>query len=118
MPPSSRFLAQVDEDRFELLEAADIFHVEADAGDSLIRTRRARRRRVVENLGELAGRLPSPPFFRAHRSHLVNLDRVRELRRRSDGHGWELRLDPPVNTIVPLSRNSAAALFKLLGRKA
>jgi two-component system LytT family response regulator len=117
MPPSHRFLAQVDEDRFELLETADIFHVEAEGGESLVRTRRARRRRVVESLGELVGRLPSPPFFRAHRSHLVNLDRVREVRRRSDGQGWELRLDPPVNTIVPLSRSRAAALFQLLGRR-
>ena len=117
MTATRRLLAEIEPGRFELIEVEDIFFVRAERDDSLIRTRRKKPRRSVEELGEIAERLDSPAFFRCHRSTVVNLDRVREIRRRKDGAGWELKLDPPVNAVLPVARNRAAALFRLLGRR-
>jgi hypothetical protein len=46
---------------------------------------------------------------------VVNLRRIRELRPR--GRDWEVRLDPPVNLVLPVSRNAASGLFRLFGEK-
>ena len=117
-PPTGtkRLLFRVDDGLYELVDADAVFHCEADDDDTLVRTRRKRPYRSTERLTELLARLPSPPFFRVHRSHVVNLDRVRRVRQR-DTRGWEVVLDPPVGTIVPVARGSVDELFRLLGRK-
>ena len=54
-------------------------------------------------------------FVRIHRSYLINLDRVREIRLRGDhSNDWEVKLDPPVNAVLPVSRHYLAALRKVL----
>ncbi|MFV2045177.1 MAG: LytTR family transcriptional regulator DNA-binding domain-containing protein [Anaerolineales bacterium] len=57
---------------------------------------------------------PSPPFFRIHRSYIVNLNRARELRARGERDS-EIKLDPPVNKVLPVSRTAYSKLRKLLG---
>jgi DNA-binding LytR/AlgR family response regulator len=49
-----------------------------------------------------------------NRSQVVNLRRVREIRRDPDG-GWELKLDPPVNRVLQISRRRAAGLWEAFG---
>ena len=77
---------------------------------------------MLENLTDPRVRLrpygtirPSPRqrFFRMHRSYIVNLDRVYELRTRSEGE-WELELDPPVNKVLRVSRRRMDDLRELL----
>jgi DNA-binding LytR/AlgR family response regulator len=51
---------------------------------------------------------------RIHRSFAVNLGRVRELRQRGDGAGWEVRLEPPVNRVLPVSRRELGRLVVVL----
>ncbi len=46
-----------------------------------------------------------------HRSWAVNLRRVREIRPAADG-GWEVKLDPPVNRVLPVSRRRVSALWE------
>ena len=77
--------------------------VEAEADNSLIRTARRKSYPHIEPLETVEGRLPSPPFFRIHRSYILNLDRVHELRSRREGE-WEVKMDPPVNKVLPVSR--------------
>jgi DNA-binding LytR/AlgR family response regulator len=48
-------------------------------------------------------------FVRIHRSLLVNPRRVRELRRRSAGDGWEVVMEPP-DRVLPVSDERLAAL--------
>ena len=60
-------------------------------------------------------RLPADRFVAVHRSIVVNVDRVAELRRRPDGRDWELRLEPPVNRVVPVARGRLAALWAAYG---
>jgi DNA-binding LytR/AlgR family response regulator len=50
-----------------------------------------------------------------HRSIAVNVDRVAEVRLRVNGRDWELRLEPPVNSVVPLGRTRLAALWGAYG---
>ena len=50
-----------------------------------------------------------------HRSVAVNVDRVTEIRRRPNGRDWELRLEPPVNRVLPVARGRLAALWEAYG---
>ena len=90
------------------------FEIEAEGDDSLVRTARKKRYPHVEPLEAVEGRLPSPPFFRIHRPYIVNLDRVYELRSRGD-RDWEVKMDPPVNKVLPVSRRRMDELPALLG---
>ena len=109
-----RFPIKSEPGRITLLERDQIFYVEAQGDDSLIRTARVKLFRHVEPLEEVEARLPSPPFFRIHRSYIVNLNRVLELRLRG-GRDYEVKMDPPVNKVLPVSRDRYPELSKLLG---
>ena len=75
-----------------ILDRDDVFYVEAEGDDSFLRTARKKLYKHIEPLEEVEDRLPSPPFFRIHRSYIVNLDRVYELRSRGDGE-WEVKME-------------------------
>jgi len=59
---------------------------------------------VLQQLGPLG-------LVRIHRNHAVHAGRVREIRQAASGSRWEIRLEPPVNTVLPVSRRSLAALL-------
>ena len=101
-------------DRTRFLEADEIYYLEADGHDTLVRTRRRTLYRSVKRLSELEALLPKPPFFRCHNSYLVNLGRVRYLEH-TTRKDYSLRLDPPVNTVLPLSRRRLTAFRKIMG---
>ena len=74
------------------------------------------RLRSVRSLGDLEKALKSGGFLRVHKSFVVNLDRVREVRlRKGDDNDWELKLDPPVNVVLPVGRGYLAGLRRALG---
>jgi DNA-binding LytR/AlgR family response regulator len=102
--------------RFLLLDSGEIFYIEGAGDDVLLRTARKRRYRGVRRLSEWEKRLRAAGFLRVHRSYVVNLDRIRELRLRpGDRNDWEIKLDPPVNVVLPVGREYVAALRKVLG---
>ena len=68
---------------------------------------------VSFSLSELEERL-SDRFVRCHRSHLVNIDRIVELRPDYKG-GLVLRLGDSLGSQVPVARRQAAALRDRLG---
>ena len=109
-----RFPIKSKPGRVGLLEKDQIFYVEAEADDCLIRTARKKLYRHSERLDQVEARLSSPPFFRVHRSYVVNLNRVLELRSRGDDE-WELKMDPPVNKVLPVSRRRLPDLREMLG---
>ena len=109
-----RFPVKSEPGRVALLEKNRIFYVEAEGDDSWIRTARKKLYRHSERLDQVEARLPSPPFFRVHRSYVVNLNRVLELRSRGDDE-WELKMDPPVNKVLPVSRRRLPDLREMLG---
>jgi DNA-binding LytR/AlgR family response regulator len=68
----------------------------------------------VRELAEMLPLLEVHRFYRVNRSQAVNLRRVREIRRDAAG-GWELKLDPPVNRVLPISRRRVAGLWEAFG---
>jgi DNA-binding LytR/AlgR family response regulator len=91
-----------------LFDPAQVFYLEVDGHDTLVRTAR----RTPYRIADLLSRLPSPPFFRCHESFVVNLARVRSIE--VAGRDRRLRLDPPVNRLLPVARGRLAALHRAL----
>jgi DNA-binding LytR/AlgR family response regulator len=108
-----RFVVQAARGEMFLFDPEEIFYLEADGHDTLVRTAARKRYRSTERLAALAARLPSPPFFRCHESFVANLARVRKLER--GARDWTLRLDPPVNKLLPVARGRLGALRRMLG---
>jgi DNA-binding LytR/AlgR family response regulator len=113
-PIPDRILLHTTEDRRLPVDPHDIFFVETDEGDTRVRTRRAEALSDLRELAEMLPLLEVHGFYRVNRSQAVNLRRVREIRRDSDG-GWELKLDPPVNRVLPISRRRVAGLWNVFG---
>lgn len=65
-------------DRFVLVPVEQILQVYVDDAIVRVQTDDATLRTDC-SLNDLASRLPDPPFFRAHRSAIVNMERVREI---------------------------------------
>jgi len=113
--PADRLAIRLARDERRLVDVADVYYLEAEAGSTLVRLRSARALRDVRRLPEMLRLLAKAGFVRIHRNHAVNLRRVRELRRQRDGVDWEVKLEPPVNRVLPVSRGSLPGLRKLLG---
>jgi DNA-binding LytR/AlgR family response regulator len=115
--PGRRFLLHLGPGLRQAIDPADIYFVEAIDDDTRVRTRAARPIRDVRPLGEIARVLLEQGFVRSHRNHLVNPAHVREGRRRAGGEDRELRLDPPVNLVLPVSRSAPRALWEAFGEE-
>jgi DNA-binding LytR/AlgR family response regulator len=110
-----KIAVRVTAGRVLLIDAAEIYFIEARDHTCLIRTARKRSYPTTMRIAEWEKALSGAGFIRVHRSLLVNLDRVREIRtRRGDHNDWELKLDPPVNAVLPVSRAGYLALRKRL----
>jgi DNA-binding LytR/AlgR family response regulator len=96
-----------------LIEIEEIFYLEAKGHDTLIRSKRKKPYLSVQRLGELAKKLPTPAFVRCHREYIVNLNRVRMLIPRKS-KDYDLRLDPPVNSRIPIARDRFENIRKIL----
>ena len=108
-----RILLHLADGRRVPVDPGEIYLLETAEGDTSVRLRSRRRLRDVRRLGDLVELLAPHGFVRIHRSHAVNLRRVREIR--PVGGGWEVRMDPPVNRVLPVSRREASDLFAAYG---
>jgi DNA-binding LytR/AlgR family response regulator len=115
--PRGRLLLHLSPGLRQVVDVEDIFFVEATGDDTRIRTRSARALRDVRPMKEIESLLLPRGFVRTHRDYLVNPDRVRQVRKRSSGEDWELKLDPPVNRVLPVSRSALADLWAAFGEK-
>ena len=106
---------RVSAGRVRLIDADEIYFIEARDHDTLVRTARRKTYPSTRRISDWENALRGAGFLRTHRSFLVNLDRVREIRtRKDDANDWELKLDPPVNAVLPVSRAGYASLRKSL----
>jgi two-component system, LytTR family, response regulator len=76
--PTLRQVVARKRDRFVLIPIERILLAWVEDGLVKVRTDEAQYRTDYQ-LADLAARLPGPPFFRAHRTAVVNMDRVREI---------------------------------------
>jgi len=111
---SNRILLRPGDDLRLPIDPGDIYFVETDEGDTRVRTRSAAALSDVRELGEVLTLLEVHGFYQINRSQAVNLCRVREIRRDPDG-SWELKLDPPVNRVLRISRRRVAGLWDAFG---
>lgn len=98
----------------EVVDTADVYLLEAEGGQTMVRLRDADPREDVRPLGEILPHFEARGFLRIHRSYAVNLSRVQFLRRRDVGRDWEVRLEPPVNRVLPVSRDALPYLLEAL----
>ena len=110
-----RVLIHVSESRRLVIDPASIYYLEADAHDTIVRRRGARPLRDVRQLGQMLSAFEPHGFLRVHDNHAVNLRRVRQVRQQPGGSGWELRLQPPVNVVLPVARRRQEDLFDAYG---
>src|SRR5262249_31092872 len=68
------------------------------------------------SIGEVEQRLDGSRFLRVHRSHIVNVERIRGLKRAGDTGVIDLASEAPYS--VPVSRNRFNGLRSRLGLKA
>jgi DNA-binding LytR/AlgR family response regulator len=95
-----------------LLATESIVRISAEGKYSVITTKE---RQYVSNysISELEVRLGPPYFIRVHRSHIVNLKYVLEMRRMGMGK-YKLILDIPSNNNIIVSKNYADELKRRL----
>ncbi|AHG88900.1 LytTr DNA-binding region [Gemmatirosa kalamazoonensis] len=95
-----------------LLDLDEIDWIEADDYYAAVHAR-GRRHLLRESLASLAERLDASRFVRAHRSAIVNIDRVRELRAESSGETVLVLRD---GTRVPVSRRRREVVVDAIRR--
>ncbi|MEQ8200626.1 MAG: LytTR family DNA-binding domain-containing protein [Syntrophomonadaceae bacterium] len=93
-----------------LLQPDEIMYVESSQAKVLIKTAREQYN-VKGTLADWVQRLERFGFVPSHRSYLVNLNKVDEISR----HGFTYNLRLSSGDSVPLSRNHAKGVKKLLG---
>ena len=95
--------------RRRVVDADDIYYLEAQGDETDVRLRAARRLRDVRSLGEVLKEIAPLGFVRIHRNHAVNPGHAREIR--PGPSGGEVRLAPPVNKVLPIGRGALEALL-------
>ncbi len=114
---SGRVLLHLGRDVRRVVEAADIYYLEAEGETTRVRLRSSRALRDTRSLGELMPVLSRFGLLRVHRNHAVNVARIVEVRRRDGEADWEVTLAPPVNRVLPVSRASLARLWAAFGER-
>ncbi len=115
MTISERVLIHPSEDERIPVDPADVYLLEAEGGATRVR---GRSRDVLldrRELGEVSPRFEAVGFVRVHREFAVNPERVALIRRRPSGRDWELKLEPPVNRVIPIARDALAAVWAAFG---
>ena len=88
-----RIPVKVAPGRVLLLGAASVYYLEGERGGALVRTARRKRLRSTRPLAEWEERL----------------------RGAGDPNDWEVKLDPPVNAVLPIGRTQLPAIREVLG---
>lgn len=110
-----RFLVRLSRTEHRVVDPADIYLVEAHGDESHVRLRGRRPLVDIRPLGDLEPILAAAGILRIHRQHAVNPARIHTLRRQADGRDWEVKLEPPVNAVLPVARDRLPSLRKVLG---
>lgn len=108
-------LVHLSRTEHRIVDSEDIYLVEARGDESHVRLRGRRPLVDIRPLGDLEPILSAAGFIRIHRQHAVNPSRIHTIRMQADGRDWEVKLEPPVNAVLPVARGRLAALQEALG---
>jgi DNA-binding LytR/AlgR family response regulator len=98
-----------------VVDPGDVYFLEAQDEDTRVRFRSAKPLVDMRPLRELVPLFVPHGFLQIHREYVVNLRRVYLIRRRDEGRDWEIKLEPPVNRVPPVSRSAIAKLWRAFG---
>jgi DNA-binding LytR/AlgR family response regulator len=115
--PNDRLLLHLDRGRRRVVDPHDVYFLEAVGQTTLVRLRSSRRLRDTRSLGEMVRLLAGLGVVRVHRNHAVNVRHVLEIRRRGGDADWEVKLEPPVNLVLPASRTYLKPLWAAFGER-
>ena len=106
-----RMLVWTSAQEATVVEPMDVYWIEAEGSTTWIRLRGRDRLRDHRPIADVIAALAPFGFLRIHRNHAVNLRRVGEIRRRIAGGDWEVKLEPPVNRVLPVARGREKELI-------
>jgi DNA-binding LytR/AlgR family response regulator len=112
---TDRMIIWVEVGRGVVVEPEDVYWLEAEGAATWVRLRGRDRLRDRRSLGKVVEALAGFGFLRVHKNHAVNLRRVQEVRRRAPGADWEVKLEPPVNRVLPVARGRERELLEAFG---
>jgi DNA-binding LytR/AlgR family response regulator len=98
-----------------VVNVSSIYLVEAMGDDTRVYRRASghvRSERDVRTLAEVARALRPHGFVRIHDRYAIDPERVQQIRKRRRGEDWELKLAPPINRVLPISRTNLPALWR------
>jgi DNA-binding LytR/AlgR family response regulator len=114
MPPE-RLLLHLERDRRRAIDPGEVFFLEAVGQKTLVRLRSPARLTDSRPIGEVSSLMSPFGVVRVHRNHAVNVRQVLEIRRRSGEADWEMKLEPPVNAVLPVGRTYLKPLWAAFG---
>ena len=101
-------------DRFVLVPLNEVCFLRVEDGVVKVKTHSATLR-TDYNIGDLEARLPNPPFFRAHRSVLVNASMIAEISPMTKG-SYLLTMKDPQRSEVQVSERQSKTVRELLDK--
>jgi len=96
-------------DRFLLVQAEDVIHASVDGDTIAVATAQLSGTSNYRTLDELQARLDPDLFWRVHRSHLVNISKIKEIVPWFS-RNYMLRMKDGKGTEIPVSRSQTKRL--------
>lgn len=115
--PVSRRVVALRQDRWVLLEPAEIRFAEADHNSVWLMSDQGRLLAATRGLDRLGQELEDEGFLRVHRRFLVNLNRMREIEQGFKGALF-LYTDTRMHETIPVARRHMAEVRRALGLQA
>ena len=113
-----RVLVHISRSEHRVLDPDDVYYLRARGGETEVRLRSRTPLVDLRPIADVAPLFEPFDFVRIHREYAVNIARIRLLRIQADGRDWELKLEPPVNSVLPIARDRLAELRAALGGSA
>ena len=108
-------LVHTARDRRRVVNTSDIYYLEATGAHTRVHRRGGRPLMDLRSLGDVLTAWTDRGLLRIHDGYAVHPARVLELRLRESGRDWELKLEPPVNEVLPIGRSYARAVWAAFG---
>ncbi len=110
-----RVLLHLESGERRVVDPAEVYYLEVLEEATRVRLRSARALVDSRPAEEVMALFEPFGFLQIHREYAVNLRRLRTIRRRDNGRDWEVKLEPPVNRVLPVSRGALESLWKAFG---
>ncbi len=115
MTASTRVLIHPSENERIPVDLPDVYLLEAEGSSTRVRGPSRHVLLDYRELGRVSPLFEAHGFLRVHREFAVNPERIALIRRRPSGRDWELKLEPPVNRVIPIARSAIATVWAAFG---